>query len=476
MSKSNIIVRVRYKKDVNFQKLVGGWCNYVSKDGADGKSLRDLSSVNDLYEKELGIFDDTQEFEEHYIWSKNGDIDKKDIIKNLPNDKAGKMWNLVISFPPDFADESGLKTKQDYYMMTKAIIPKFILDNDLDLTNTMWYASLHKDTDNPHLHISIFEKEQTRKKDTLEKTSVKYLKSNIASYLIDNTSFYKDQDYLLLGLDNKIRKSNFTKMNKELFFSDRFRKSLNKDLLNLYSKLPKRGRLQYNSKNLDYCRKDIDKIIEKILYHDTIKYDFEKYYHSLESIEREQKKMYGNSNNNKYIENKMKRLYSKIGNDILYNFKVYNSKDFLVNQKEFLEINIMNMDFVSRNIKKKSTIIKHATELYRLGKLASLSESDMKKLLSKWLKKSNISYDVDLLYSAVSNSREDINATDFYKALSHLGYTKERYDRYKNKSFYKNLRFKQFIKKANHYLMIENKKEEEFLLEILEKELQGKDL
>ena len=134
------------------------------------------------------------------------------------------------------------------------------------------------------------------------------------------------------------------------------------------------------------------------------------------------------------------------------------------------------MDFVSRNIKKKSTIIKHATELYRLGKLASLSESDMKKILSKWLKKSNISYDVDLLYSAVSNSREDINATDFYKALSHLGYTKERYDRYKNKSFYKNLRFKQFIKKANHYLMIENKKEEEFLLEILEKELQGKDL
>ena len=76
MSKSNIIVRVRYKKDMNFQKLVAGWCNYVSKDGADGKSLRNLSSINEMYEKELGIYDDTKENEEYYIWSKNGDSNK----------------------------------------------------------------------------------------------------------------------------------------------------------------------------------------------------------------------------------------------------------------------------------------------------------------------------------------------------------------------------------------------------------------
>ena len=474
---SNIITRVRYKKDVNFQRMVGGWCKYVSKEqGADNKTLRDLSSITSQYEKELGIYDDTEELEEHFIWDKNGDIDKKNILKDLPKDEAGKMWTLVISFPPEFAEQSGLITKQDYYLMTKAIMPKFILDNDLDLTNTRWYAALHRDTDNPHLHITIFEKEQRRKKDTLEKTAMKYLKSNISSYLIDNTSYYKEQDYLLLGLDHKIRKSNYTKYNKELLFSNKFRKDLNKDLLNLYNKLPKKGRLQYNSKHLDYCRKDIDKIIEKILYHDTIKYDFEKYYHSLEEIEREQKKMYGNSKNNKYIENKMKRLYSKIGNDILYNFKVYNSKDFLQYQKEFLEINIMNMDFVSRNIKKKSTIIKHATDLYKLGKLANLSDPDIKKLLGKWINKSKINYDVDLVFNAVSNTRDTINITDFYKALSHLGYTKDRYDNLKNKSFYKNVRFKQFIKKANYYLTMESKKEEEFLLELIEKELQGKDI
>ena len=170
MSKSNIVTRVRYKKDVNFQRLVGGWCKYVSKDGANGKSLRDFSSVNDLYEKEQGIYDDNKESEECYICDKNGDVSKQEILKDLPKDKSGRMWTLVLSFPPDFALESGLKTKQNYYLMTKAIMPKFILDNDLDLTNTKWYASLHQDTDNPHLHINLFELEETRKKDTLEKT------------------------------------------------------------------------------------------------------------------------------------------------------------------------------------------------------------------------------------------------------------------------------------------------------------------
>ena len=472
---SNIITRVRYKKDVNFQKLVGGWCKYVSKDGADGKSLDGLDNINNLYEKEFGIFDETKENEEFYIWNKNGNINKKEILKDIPNNKSGKMWTLVISFPPQFAEESGLKTKQDYYLMTKAIMPKFLLDNDLDLTNTLWYASLHKDTDNPHLHISIFEKEQRRKKDTLEKTAMKYLKSNIASYLIDNTSFYKEQDYLFLGLENKIRKKNLTKVEKDLFFNDKFRKSLNKDLLQLYDKLPKQGRLQYNAKRLNFCRKDINKIIDKILYHDTIKYEFEKYYHHLEEIEREQKKIYGNSNN-KYIENKMKRLYSKIGNDILHNYKVYNSKEFIEHHKEFLKINIMNMDFKSRNIKKKSTIIKNATNLYRLGKMSGLSENNIKSLIKKWIKNSNINENFDLIYSAINKNDENMSYTDFYKALSNLGYSKERYNNLKSKSFYKHLRFKQFIKKANKFLLLENKKEEKLLQEIIEKQLQDKDI
>lgn len=476
MSKSNIIVRVRYKTDVNFQRLVGGWCKYVSKDGADGKSLKDFSSTDELLKKEFGIFDSTEDTDTHYIWGKDGDITKKDILRDLPNDESGKMWTLVISFPPKFAKKSGLRTKKDFYMLSKAVLPKFILDNDMDLTNTNWYASYHDDTKNPHLHICLFEKEQRRTKNVLEKTSIKYLKSNIASYLIDNTSFYQEQDYLFLGLDYKVRNSNFTKVEQDIFFSNKFRKSLNKDLLELYKKLPKKGRLQYNAKNLNYCREDINKVIEKILYHDTIKYDFQKYYHYLEKIEREQKKIYGNSKNNNYIENKMKRLYSRIGNDILHNYKVYRSQDFLLHHKEFLKVNILNMDFRSRNIKKTSTILKHATELYKLGKLAELNDSDMRKLINKWLKNSKINYDVDLVIESIKNTNEEIDITGFYKSLSHLGYTKERYDNLKDKSFYKNIKFKQFVKKANYYLLRQTQIEERHLQEIIEKELQGKEI
>ena len=53
MSKSNIIVRVRYKKDKNKQKLVGGWCKYSSKEhGADNTTLRTEESSTIEIEKE----------------------------------------------------------------------------------------------------------------------------------------------------------------------------------------------------------------------------------------------------------------------------------------------------------------------------------------------------------------------------------------------------------------------------------------
>jgi len=57
-----------------------------------------------------------------------------------------------------------------------------------------------------------------------------------------------------------------------------------------------------------------------------------------------------------------------------------------------------------------------------------------------------------------------------------LGYSKDRYDNYKNKSFYKNVKFKQFIKSANYFLLVESRKEEDFLRELIEKQLQGKDV
>ena len=70
---------------------------------------------------------------------------------------------------------------------------------------------------------------------------------------------------------------------------------------------------------------------------------------------------------------------------------------------------------------------------------------------------------------------------------NHLKYDKDKKQTYginpndkkevdKNKSFYKNIRFKQFIKKANYFLESESKNEERYLQEILEKELQGKEI
>lgn len=70
-------------------------------------------------------------------------------------DSKGILWSLVISFPPDFAINKGLITKVDYYNLTKNIMPQLLTGMGFKMNNVTWYCSLHRNTDNPHLHINF---------------------------------------------------------------------------------------------------------------------------------------------------------------------------------------------------------------------------------------------------------------------------------------------------------------------------------
>ena len=71
----------------------------------------------------------------------------------------------------------------------------------------------------------------------------------------------------------------------------------------------------------------------------------------LDKHQKELNSLYGMSLSNrerKYYEDQKQRLYSKIGNEILDNFKKYQSKDFMEREKLFLRKNIMDFHFRSK--------------------------------------------------------------------------------------------------------------------------------
>lgn len=476
MNKSSIVVRTKYRHTSEVKKQISKWNDYVSKkEKAESTSLDEkniLSEYFSLADKESFLHEKC----ESYVWGEFGDINLKQFMKDNLIDDTGYIWNLVISFPPDFALNNGLITKSDYFDLTKNIMPSLIADMGLKVDNVCWFSSLHINTDNPHTHIVMFEKHKTASTGFIPKFAIHNMKSNIGSYLIDNKEFYKLRDREFSKITGGISLKELTKVQKQKLYSDKYRKDLNKMLLEFYATLPKIGRLQYNSKNMKPYKSNLDIIISYILSHDSIKYNYANYLKLLDKHQKELNSLYGTPKDNnvrKYYNDQVNRLYTKIGNEILNNFKIYNSMSVMDRELSFLSKHIKDLKFKSRSYVKTESKYKIAKELYRLCVLSGLNYEETKKVFEKWIKNSKYVLDIDLVINGASTSNVEMSSTDYYKALKSLGYTYDRYNKLKNKYFYKELHYKKFVNEANKHLISELEKEEKEIIAEMQYELTG---
>ncbi len=477
MSSSNVIVRTRYKNSYGTSKHISKWLDYVSKkEKADATSLDEQNIMNEYFamaDKDSFLFEKCESF----VWGTDGDVNPKRAIKNKINiDEDGFVWNLVISFPFGFAVKNGLITKSDFFDLTKNIMPSLITDMGLKLDNTVWYSALHRNTKNPHMHILIYEKKKTATNGFINQSAIKNIKSNIANYLIDNTKFYELRDKEFSNITGAINLKDLAKVKSQKLYSDSYRKGLNNRLLNLYSKLPSKGRLQYNSKNMIPYKEELNSIIEYILMHDSVKYNYANYLKLLETHQKELTDMYGltsDNKNKKYYNDQLNRLYSKIGNEILSSFKIYQSMELINKEKEFLKRHIKEMNFKSRSdYVKEETKINIAKDLYKLCSFAGLNYNETRKVFNHWITKSKYNYDVDSLISLASSFKTDMTSSEYYNALKKLGYDYEKYSKFRSKFFYKDINYKIFINKAVNHLMYELEQEEKQIISELEYDLE----
>ena len=337
MSSSNIVVRVKYQKCNNLRESVNKTISYISdKKKADATSIDEYNILKDYMQfasNDSYLYEDKESFS----WSTNGDIDaRKDLSDIKKMDSKGILWSLVISFPPDFAINKGLITKVDYYNLTKNIMPQLLTGMGFKMNNVTWYCSLHRNTDNPHLHINFFEHHKTISNPKVPYDVIYKLKSNIANYLIDNEKFYKLRDEEFRSITGNISLSELTKIKNQKLFGDKYRRDLNKMLLDLYNVLPSKGRLQYNSKNIVPYKDQLNNIIQYILLHDSTKYQYAKYIKLLEEHQKELNSIYGTSLSNKTD------FLDKIINENKSNYKI----NIMHYPDEFDNIKKYNYDLV----------------------------------------------------------------------------------------------------------------------------------
>ena len=142
----------------------------------------------------------------------------------------------------------------------------FIERTHLKKDNICLYASLHEDTDHRHIHFAFFEEEPKRR----DKNGVLgYTKKGLIdarafdNYLVSADmhlsehadEYYKARDKALDEL-KIIRRTQTTKKRNV---------KLNREIKSLLEKLPKRGRLQYNSPNMAPYRDEIDRVADLII-------------------------------------------------------------------------------------------------------------------------------------------------------------------------------------------------------------------
>ena len=275
MSPPNVLIRLKYYKPedadlspdnpINQKKIKNR--NYYSSNQSNGE---DYMEYMDKGVKAGEVYDYMSyagnEEKSSGVFGKDGlltEEQKKEIRKNLRETKS-VIWDMIISFTEEYGNEH-IKSYEDALEVVRKNLPKFFKNNGMQDENVVWFAGMHENTDNKHIHICFFEKEPTflrqNKKGyfyhtgTMRKTSLNDMKVAIEEQMNGNEYFFASYRREL------IRQAEIGLADHN--GSSALDRKLRLKLKELYRKLPY-GRISYNSLNMAELR-PLVREIERIL-------------------------------------------------------------------------------------------------------------------------------------------------------------------------------------------------------------------
>ena len=164
-------------------------------------------------------------------------------LRTLLRSTDSNIWHAVISFTENFGNK---------YMASD---------------NVVWYAGLHENTDNQHIHLGFFEKEPRFRREN--SPELRYRFGTISQDALNAFRIAIEERLTDANFDLKRSRRNLTESAQETLFHlhgwNDYERELKKKLLALYRVLPTDGRISYGSKNLDALRPQIVEIVNFII-------------------------------------------------------------------------------------------------------------------------------------------------------------------------------------------------------------------
>ena len=261
----NVLFRAQYytkdSKEYGFyssKDSSNDYLEYVNKGVKEGKT-KDFLDYTGNPEKSSGAF------------SKDGILtyqERKEIREELRNTNA-QIWSCLLSFEEEFGKKH-LKSWRDAKDIIESEFPRFLRENNIKYENIVWFAGLHENTDNRHIHICFFEKEPLRV--TSKSKERKYHEGTLKKLSMENLKIRVEQR--MSGIEYDIKSSRTAIIGQTDGYLNRvvnpkveFDKTIKKKLMELYRKTPK-GNHGYESKQMDGIRDEIDEITTAFLMRD----------------------------------------------------------------------------------------------------------------------------------------------------------------------------------------------------------------
>ena len=277
--------------------------NYVSyvDTGASNKLPKDFTEYVGNNEKSCGAF------------NQNGllnDKQKKE-LKGMLRTTQSCIWDCVISFREDF----GEKYCRDYeqaFNFVKSELPKFFTRAGLNKDNIIWYAGLHENTDNKHIHISFFEKKPEYYKNG---GKLSYHNGTMSKQvLIDSKRIFEQKLTNATAEIVKARKDLIERYNIDLN-PFKLTKKAKQIMLNLYDQMPKSGRISYDSENMESVKSYVDDITNNLITSNkNLQKSFSSFLYELCKLDKWQKENYGHIPDEYNVEIYKQDIMRRLGN------------------------------------------------------------------------------------------------------------------------------------------------------------------
>lgn len=335
-----------FKGIVTTESVFGGFVNYLVRDKAISNSMDDelvrgkgeqaKHTASSLLHSEHGLDGSLMDYtsrenatknsndKAYFTMTNEGKIysqeQREEWIRNSMKSfsKDGDLiWTLVVSLDNyDLLNEYELKTQEDFASTTQKALNKTFKKIGLDPKNMIWWEDFHTNTDHPHMHITFLEKEHTRDRGKFTEKEIDKVKTTIITEIAARKRYkelYLQESEDALKMINPLKKEVISQMETLSY------KTL-KDVSNLYSQLPRSGRLQYNSANIAPYKKQLDNIVEQILKSDSLKESYKKFADHLKTFD-ENMNAIGNEKISHMLEREDTKLRVMIANEILKGFK-----------------------------------------------------------------------------------------------------------------------------------------------------------